>query len=174
MKWSDVGKAIADFAPALGSVVGGPLGGGLGSIIANVFGTEDDPDAVLAAIKADPQAAVKLQQIQSNERVQIEEIQAKERASTIEAVNSTMVAESKSEHWMQWAWRPLWGIISACAFLVVCILVCYLAYLSILGGKPEAMAMIPGLITSMTTLFAVPGAILGVASWHRGKAKRGV
>jgi len=174
MKWSELGKSIADFAPALGSVLGGPLGGGLGGIIANVFGTEEEPGAILAAIKADPAAAVKLQQIQSDERVKIQEAQAIQTASMLETINKTMREESKSEHWMQWAWRPLWGIISATAFFIVCGLVCYLAYLAVIGGKPEAMTMIPGLITSMTTLFAIPGAILGVASWHRGKQKRGV
>jgi hypothetical protein len=89
-----------------------------------------------------------------------------------EEVNETMRAEAKSEHWPQWSWRPYWGFISGTAFLVVCVLVCNLAYQAVLGGKPEAMAMIPQVISAMATLFAIPGAILGVASWHRGKKQR--
>lgn len=34
------------------------------------------------------------------------------------------------------------------------------------------MALIPQLIGAMAALFATPMAILGVASWHRGKEKR--
>src|SRR3990172_1748754 len=30
-------------------------------------------------------------------------------ARSLEAVNATMQAEAKSEHWMQWSWRPLVG-----------------------------------------------------------------
>lgn len=174
MKWSAVGKAIANFAPALGSVIGGPLGGGIGAMVAKAFGVENEPDAVMAAIKQDPDAAVKLQKIQSDERVSIERIQSEQTIEILQAVNETMRAESKSEHWAQWGWRPFWGFISGAAFFVVCCFVCYLAYEAISGKKPEAMAMIPQLIGSFTLLFGVPGAILGVASWHRGKQKRGV
>jgi hypothetical protein len=174
MKWSDVGKKIADFAPALGTAIGGPLGAGLGSIVAGVFGTEPTPDAVMQAITVDPQAAVKLREIEANERIEIERILSTERASNISNINKTMQAESKSEHWMQWSWRPFWGFISALAFLFVCTLACYLGYQAIIEGKPEAMVMLPQFITAMATLFAIPGAILGVASWHRGKQKRGV
>jgi hypothetical protein len=34
--------------------------------------------------------------------------------------------------------------------------------------------MIPQLVGAFATLFAIPGAILGVTAWHRGKEKRGV
>lgn len=171
--WKKVGTAVADFAPLLGTAVGGPLGGGIGTLLADAFGTEDEPEAVLAAIKADPNAAVKLQKIQSDEKVRLQEVVANERVMTIQAVNETMRTEAKSEHWMQWAWRPLWGIISAVAFFVICCFVCYLAYQAISGKDPAAIGMIPQLVGSMTMLFGVPGAILGVASWHRGQQKRG-
>lgn len=179
MNWKELGTKIADSAPLLGSALGGPLGAGLGSIIAAAFGTEPEPDKVLAAIQMDPQAAVKLQEIQSNEKVRLQEIVSQqaivglqEETKKLQAVNETMQVESKSEHWLQWSWRPIWGLISAAAFFVVSSFVCYLAYLAIMEGKSEAMQMIPQLIGSMTLLFSVPGAILGVASWHRGKLKR--
>lgn len=89
-------------------------------------------------------------------------------------VNQTMQAEARSEHWMQWAWRPFWGFVSAIAFAFVCLLTCVLGYQGILGGKPEAIAAIPQLVAAFATLFAIPGAILGVTAWHRGKQKRGV
>lgn len=90
------------------------------------------------------------------------------------AVNTTMQAEAKSEHWPQYSWRPFWGFISALAFLGVVVLSCVLGYEAVLGGKPEALIMIPQLVAAYATLFSIPGAILGVTAWHRGKQKRGV
>jgi len=107
--WKDLGHKVAEFAPLLGTAVGGPLGGGVGSLIASAFGVEDKPEAILEAIKTDPGAAVKLQKIQSDERVRLEEIQSNYLANTLETVNKTMRAEATSEHWMQWSWRPLVG-----------------------------------------------------------------
>lgn len=179
MNWKELGTKIADSAPLLGSALGGPLGGGLGSIIAAAFGSEPEPDKVLAAIQKDPQSAVKLQEIQSNEKVRLQEIVSQqaivglqEETKRLSSVNATMQAEAKSEHWPQWLWRPLWGIISAAAFFVLVCFVCFLAYKAIVGGESGAMQMIPQLIGAMTMLFGVPGAILGVASWHRGQLKR--
>lgn len=159
-------------APILGTVVGGPVGAGFGSIIANVFGTEDSPDAVMQALNSDPAAAVKLQQIQSEERVALQRIMAESAVQTVTQINETMRTEAKSEHWPQWSWRPFWGYISGLAFLVVCVLVCILAYHAVIDGKTEALVAIPQLISAFAALFAIPGGILGIASWHRGQAKR--
>ena len=90
------------------------------------------------------------------------------------AVNQTMQAEAKSEHWPQYSWRPAWGFISAIAFGFVVGLCCYLGYKAGIGGDPTALLMVPQLVTAFATLFAIPGAILGVTAWHRGKQKRGV
>lgn len=88
------------------------------------------------------------------------------------AVNQTMQAEASSEHWPQYSWRPFWGFVSGAAFGFVVWLCCYLGFKAVIGGKPEALAMVPQLVTAFSTLFAVPGAILGVTAWHRGKEKR--
>jgi hypothetical protein len=89
-------------------------------------------------------------------------------------VNQTMQIESKSEHWPQYSWRPFWGFVSAVAFLAVCVFCCILGYRAVMGSDPTALATIPQLISSFATLFAIPGAILGVTAWHRGKEKRGI
>jgi len=71
MTWEDVGRAVAKAAPMLGTVLGGPAGGAIGSIVASAFGVEDDPDAVAKAIEKDPQAAVKLRQIEAQNEADI-------------------------------------------------------------------------------------------------------
>lgn len=74
MKWSDLGETIAGFAPLLGSVVGGPAGGAIGSVIASAFGVEGKPDQIAQAIKNDPNAAVKLRQIEVDNKTELEKI----------------------------------------------------------------------------------------------------
>jgi hypothetical protein len=175
----DLIKKVADAAPLLGTALGGPLGGGIGSILAAAFGSEDKPDSILKAIEADPDAATKLQEIQSREKTTLAQIVAQqtalelaERTKQIQAVNATMQVEAKSEHWVQYSWRPFWGFVSALAFLALTLFVCFLTYKAIAEGETDAFVMIPQLIGSFTMLFGVPAAILGVASWHRGKEKR--
>jgi hypothetical protein len=56
-------KLLGDIAPALATVVAGPLGGAAVSAIAKKFGVEDTVEAVARAIASDPEAALKLAQI---------------------------------------------------------------------------------------------------------------
>lgn len=74
MNWSDLGKTVAGFAPLLGSVVGGPAGGAIGSVIASAFGVENKPQAIADAVKNDPEAAVKLRKIELDNKSDLERI----------------------------------------------------------------------------------------------------
>lgn len=115
--------------------------------------------------------------ISDQSRIQLTEIAAKleevEQQLPI-AVNQTMQAESKSEHWPQYSWRPFWGFVSGLAFLFVVVLCCFLGYSAVIGKNPEALRMVPDLVTAFSTLFMIPGAILGVTAWHRGALKRDI
>jgi len=56
---------VSKFAPAIGTALGGPLGGLAVSAIAERLGVKDEVEAVTKAIKADPEAALKLQQLEN-------------------------------------------------------------------------------------------------------------
>jgi len=56
-------KLLGSVAPALATVVAGPLGGAAVSAIAKQFGVEDTVEAVTKAVVEDPEAAFKLAQI---------------------------------------------------------------------------------------------------------------
>lgn len=56
-------KLLGNIAPALATIVAGPLGGAAVSAIASKLGVEDTVAAVTKAISADPEAALKLAQI---------------------------------------------------------------------------------------------------------------
>ena len=74
MRFSDIGKTVAEFAPMLGGLLGGPAGAGVGSLIASAFGVENKPDAIQAAIKNDPNAAVKLREVELQNKADLERI----------------------------------------------------------------------------------------------------
>ncbi|ABV74308.1 hypothetical protein BA3_0023 [Thalassomonas phage BA3] len=83
MEWSDLGKKVAEFAPLLGSVVGGPAGGAIGSVIASAFGVEDKPEAIIQAVKSDPEAAIKLRKIEMDNKAELERIKMEEAKAVI-------------------------------------------------------------------------------------------
>lgn len=84
-------------------------------------------------------------------------------AQLMESVNATMREEAKSEHWMQWSWRPMVGFTFSGVILNNYVL---LPYLSPYGLQTIA---IPGEIWSAMLV------VLGVAAGTRGweKIQRG-
>lgn len=60
---NDLLKLLGNIAPALATVVAGPLGGAAVSAIATKFGVENTVESVAKAIAGDPEAALKLAQI---------------------------------------------------------------------------------------------------------------
>lgn len=96
--WEKVGRAIADAAPALGGLIGGPAGGAVGALIASTLGTSNDPDAILAKIKADPEALLKIKQLEADERQHIREMQLQTLNAELADVQSARTAHA--DHWM--------------------------------------------------------------------------
>ncbi|MFC4654375.1 hypothetical protein ACFO3I_04955 [Rheinheimera marina] len=73
MNWKDIAGVVGDVAGSVAPLLGGPLGlaVSIGSQIAGAIGTPNKPDAVAAALKNDPGAALKLQEWATQEREQI-------------------------------------------------------------------------------------------------------
>lgn len=180
MDWKDVGKKVVSLgAPLLGAALGGSGGATIGTMVAGLFGADPgSPGEILAKMQTDPEAAIKLREVELRHKERLEEIalervrlDTQKEITALQEVNTTMRTESKSEHWAQWGWRPYWGFISGTAFLVVCIFVCFLGYKAIVGNDSDAVGSIPMVIGSFTTLFGIPGAILGISAWGRNKLK---
>lgn len=109
MDFSILTEKVANFAPHLGALLGGPAGAGIGALIANKFGTENTPEAIYKAIEADPDAGLKLRQIEADN--------FKVRGDTLQAM---LLAESKSKH----TTRPkiayqAFQVVSAISLLIV-------------------------------------------------------
>lgn len=93
-------------------------------------------------------------------------------SKSMESVNAAIAAEAaaKQEHWVQWLWRPLNGLVLAFGSGVTVLFTIYAGYMAI-NGKPEALTALPAIITAMATVLAVPGAVCGVTAWFRGTAQ---
>lgn len=115
-------------------------------------------DAV-GAFKADPTKLAELEQSLDMAQVQLAEKVEEAAAKALESVNATMREEAKSEHWMVWSWRPLFGFAGAGILINNYIL---LPYFSKVGVLP---------IPVPSDVWLMVMAVLGVAAWTRGQEK---
>lgn len=99
--------------------------------------------------------AERAQFAQKAQELALEEIKLAQQSMS--SVNTTMQAEAKSEHWMQWAWRPTVGFTFAFVILNNYILIPYFYWL-----KPVDIPM--GVWNDMLI-------VLGVAAGTRGIQK---
>lgn len=61
----NLGEIVSKYAPLLGSVIGGPAGGAIGTLVAAQFGADpNDAEDLVKRIEGDPEAATKLMQLQ--------------------------------------------------------------------------------------------------------------
>jgi len=87
----------------------------------------------------------------------IMEAQANADAARITAVNQTMQAEAKSEHWMEWSWRPFNGFLFGLA-----VVGCYI----VLPALKIPVPSVPEWV------WIGWGSILGITTWHGGVTDR--
>ncbi len=85
---------------------------------------------------------------------------------TIEAVNRTMQAEARSEHWLQWCWRPIVGLTFSLVIINNYVL---MPYLQPWGLQPID---IPAhLWNAMLMILGIAAGTRGLEKWQRAKEK---
>ncbi len=177
--WDSIKDKVGKVAPILANAIMPGSGVAL-SFVANALGVGSDPEAISNALNNASSADVaKLREIEATHKERLAEIALQRESNQLAAdtarigeVNESIRSEHQAKHWWSSAWRPFWGFVSAIAFLVVVVYVSILAHMAIVKSNSDAMTMIPQLLTSITLLFSIPGAILGVSAWHRGKMQR--
>lgn len=89
-------------------------------------------------------------------------------AATIQqqAVNQTMQAEAKSEHWIQYSWRPLVGLTFIGVIINNYILIPYAAALG-LGVK--VLDIPEGIWSAMLVILGVAAGTRGLQKWQAEK-----
>jgi hypothetical protein len=124
-------------------------------------------EEALAAIQANAALAKAFQDnVFAFERSWLEE-----ETKRLESVNQTMRVEATSADPWQRRWRPFWGFLSAIQFNVCATGIIGIAGYAIYKRDVEMIRSLPDLVTALAMLFTIPGAILGVASWLRGKTQ---
>jgi hypothetical protein len=160
---SGVLDVIKSVLPFVGTALGGPLGGLAADFVGSKLGlstsTVDTVKAVLGGMP--PEKLVEIKQIELEFQLKMaglgyDSIYKLEQlnASVLDAVNKTMQAEAASEHWPTYSWRPFCGFVFGTMFLGVYF---------ILPLLKLPVPVVP------TEAWMSMGAVLGVASWFRGK-----
>lgn len=85
--------------------------------------------------------------------------------AVIESINATMREESKSEHWIQYSWRPLIGLTFAAVIINNYIL---LSYLNAFGLQPITIP--DGIWSAMLVVLGVAAGTRGLEKWQKEKA----
>lgn len=147
-------EGIKTVAPTVANIAIPGSGSLIEGIMRSVAGDKvSDIEAVAAKIEADPTLYVELQKEAMAHEAALSRIEADKLAS----VNATMQAESKSEHWPQYTWRPFNGFSFPIA--VICIYFVLPIFTKTVPDVPY-------------WVWAGWLSILGVATWDRGKEKR--
>jgi len=128
-----LGGLVAEYAPLLGTAIGGPAGGAIGgliSVVANTFGLKgkdaSNPAKIMKAIRADPEAAIKLQKIQNDHeealaRINLESDEAylRDRQSArSREVEMTKATGKRDINLYILAWVVVLGFLGLCAILI--------------------------------------------------------
>lgn len=135
--------------------------------VAKAVTGKGDGAAALAAIQADPALAVKMQEAWNAHELAL----WREETDRLKAVNETMRVEATSADPWQRRWRPFWGFAAAVQFNICATGIIGLAIYAVFKRDVEMIRALPDIITAMALLFSIPGAILGVASWMRGRTQ---
>ena len=119
--------------------------------------------AMVEAVKANPTLALQIQTEIDNSKFQLAKLASDETVALHQAdvtadanTANVMIAETKSEHWLSWCWRPVCGL-TWCAMTVLVYVV-----------LPLCKIPVPTIPSEVWLGYT---AILGVASFFRGKAQ---
>lgn len=128
MDWKEIGATVANAAPLLGSLLGpgGTAAGTAIKLIANALGVEEKPEAVAAAIAADPSALLKLKELEFTHKVELEKIllererlDMQDRASARSREIETTKATGKPDrNLFALAWLGVLGYLALIVYLI--------------------------------------------------------
>jgi hypothetical protein len=197
MDFSSILAGVAPFleevAPTIASLVGGPLAGDAVTALEKVCGLQPGTataatlstavqqltgDQIVALKQADNALAIRKLELEHGDTL----ASIQQDLQQVQAVNATMQAEAqaraaaatagKPESWWITGWRPACGWVIAVASLMLVAGVLVLTYMAIVDHDATAMNAIAGVVFSVTSALAIPGAAAGITAWHRGMLQR--
>ncbi len=136
MNWSELGRKVADYAPLLGGALG-PVGAGVGALIASEFGTENTPDAINSFIAGNPEAQVKLREIELTHKSQLQRIKLETLQAELGDKANARQAHSQSK-------MPAY--LSIGLTVLIGVLIFLLFYVDVPAGSREVLFMLLGVV----------------------------
>lgn len=167
MDWEDVGKAVASAAPALGTALGGPVGGAVGAIVASLFGVEAKPDKVVEAIKADPEAFLKLRQLELDHARELRTAVLQAETARLAEINGTIRTEVASTDAYVRRMRPTFGYLMALTWAAQMVAIAY-----VIVADPAQAGAVVSAMANLGMIWTVGLSVLGIYVYRLSDEKR--
>ncbi|TDN70401.1 hypothetical protein [Paraburkholderia sp. BL10I2N1] len=175
-----IAMALANFVPMIANWLGGSKAADVATKVVGIAQQvtgQSAPDAALAAIQADPNLELQFKKAMLDQQVQLAQIAAQQEEAELSAdttdaqtVNATMQVEAKADHWPTYTWRPFVGFCYGVEGLLTSLVV-LMAYVGVMYFHVDAnvLSYLPPMLGSMAGIMGVQTAVLGIASYFRGK-----
>jgi hypothetical protein len=168
-------KIIGGAAPILGTVVGGPFGAAAGGLIANALGVDNDEQAMVNALQADPGLMAKIKQIEAENIGELNKLYMQTIAIEVQEHHKTYRTELISQDAFVRRWRPGFGW--------ACVLCFIMQFLLILVGGLYAIFVVPErsgqiftgiseVVSSLVVIWTIAFSVLGINITSRSKDKQ--
>jgi hypothetical protein len=92
MSWLSIAGVVGKAVPILGTLLAGPAGSVVGTLISSVLGTADNPDSVSTAVQSDPNALVKLQDLATIHKIELEQLLVTSEQNRLQAETTQYLA----------------------------------------------------------------------------------
>ena len=96
--WEQVKSIVGKAAPLVGTLLGGPTGNAVGSLVAGVLGVEDSPEAVIKELLQNPEALLTIVEFQTTHSNKLQAMALEQYSKQLEDTQDAR--EQNSEHWM--------------------------------------------------------------------------
>lgn len=155
-EWSDVGEYLAKYGGGAVDVVGSVMSGNyigaakrVGQMVSGELKTENNPDAVMAALQNDPTAIVKLKEFESKNKSELVQLQMKKEEGWTDRYKAMCDADGHST-------RPRIALIMA--YILAAETILFTALIGYGISEGQAVGGYAALFGAMTL---VPGGVLG-------------
>ncbi|MBV1843356.1 3TM-type holin [Photobacterium ganghwense] len=172
--WDNVKQLIGNTAPLIGSLIGGPAGGAIGSLVASALGVENSPGAIEAELRTNPDALLKLKQLEMAHEVQLRELafrhaelESEERRLQVTQQTATVQAEMASADPFVRRWRPTWGYTLCLSWALM-----FFGLFFVMIFHPTEAANVVNAIVALSPLVTVALGVLGVNIHKRSLDKQ--
>jgi hypothetical protein len=151
MNWKDLASTVGSIAGSVAPLLGGPVGlaVSIGSQIAGAIGTDNSPEAVAAALKKDPNAALKLQEWAAQEREQIRQSHVELQKIAMEEYKSELQDRQQARTAHKDHWMP--SALTIVLLIMLAALISVLFFFEIPNGNRDLIVYLAGNLLPLVT-----------------------